>query len=132
MSKSTKKLDDLSSAEAVGHIKSMPEMQGLPQEADIVDDSVIDDPDTFRMAIGNAQMEEREWIEIGERLFKHLVRNNKTEYFTYGSPGVKVFLKGTRKEIMQRERMTSDDYHEYITKKKSQEYQEKLRKDLEE
>ena len=66
-------------AEAMGEIKTMPEVT-LPPPVQVVEkSSVIDNPEEFRMAIGNAQMEGLEYIEVTEKLFKYLMKNQKVQ-----------------------------------------------------
>lgn len=77
----------------------------------------IDDLDSFRIAIGHAQMDQQEYIEVGPRLFKYLTKNTKTEYVTYGDPGIKVYLKGTREENERLDRMTAEQKHNYLLTK---------------
>lgn len=38
-------------------------------------------------------------LEVTEELFGALTKGQKTNYLTYGSPGIKVFLAGTRAQI---------------------------------
>jgi hypothetical protein len=100
---------DFSLAEAAGHLKTMPVSKGNVVEDVIVDDVVVDNPEDFRMAIGRAQMAGRESIEVSEELFNYLVKNNQTEYLTYGSPGVKVYRAGTRDKIEKFEALNPDE-----------------------
>lgn len=98
---------DLGDAEAVGNLKTMP-----PKQDPIVEKNyegvVVDNPEDFRMAVGHAQMAHAEYIEVSARMFEYLVKNNKTEYITYGSPGIKVYKEGTREKIEAWERLSPE------------------------
>lgn len=111
------KIDDLKRSEAQGHIKTLEEEPELPVTP-IESTPDIDQPDDFRIAIGNAQMEGADSIEVTERLFKYLVKNSKSRYITYGNPGIKVFMKGTRDEIEREESMSAEAYGEHMARKR--------------
>lgn len=110
--------DQFGIAEAMGEIVTMPEINesvvGIkePQE-----EIIIDNPEDFRMAIGQAQMEGEESIEVGEKLFKYLLKNSKSPYLTYGDPGIKVYLKGTRDKLEREEKMSAEAYLDMLGKK---------------
>lgn len=106
----------LKDAEAIGQIKSLPEVAVQPAVVEEASE-VLDTPHDFQMAIGNAQMDGKEFVEVSEKLFKYLVKNNKTNYLTYGDPGVKVFKVGTREEIENEESMTAEQSHEVKIRK---------------
>lgn len=101
-------------AEALGEIKTMPEANNdaLPE---VEKEPTVDNPEEFRMAIGHAQMEGRDYVEVTEKLFKYLLKNAKSKYITYGDPGIKVFLAGTKDKILREESMSADAYHSMIT-----------------
>lgn len=105
-------------AEAVGQIKTMHE---APEEKieEIVENQVLSDPQEFQMAIGKAQMEGYEYVEVSQKLFDYLVKRNKTRYLTYGDPGIKVYVHGTRDEIEKEENMTAEEHYNYKSKKRS-------------
>lgn len=112
-----KQLSDHQAGEALGNLHSLPFDETLPEvsaEIPEVADSTID----FQMAIGHAQMEGIEYIEVSEKLFAYLMRKSKSSYITYGDPGVKVFKVGTRDEILREESMNAESYHDHITKKR--------------
>jgi hypothetical protein len=103
-------------AESKGIIQSMPEMvEGPVVTGDTPE--VIDNPEDFRMAVGNAQMNGEDSIEVSEKVFNYIIKNNKTKYFTYGSPGIKVYKVGTKCELDREESMGAEAYHEMITRK---------------
>lgn len=108
---------DLKTAEALGQIKTLPETPELPMVEE-TEEAVIDNPQDFQIAIGNAQMDGADHIEVTERLFKHLIKGAKTKYITYGNPGIKVFMKGTRDKIEREESMNAEDYANHILKNK--------------
>lgn len=113
-------------AEALGELKTMPELADEASTQDIDLEKPLENPDDFRMGIAHAQMEGRGYVEVTEKLFKYLLKRAKSEYLTYGDPGIKVFLQGTREGIEERERMNAEQYNEYVTKKKSHEAQNKI------
>lgn len=115
-----KKDGDLKSAESLGQIKTSPKADVT--ETDAVVSEVIDNPEEFRMAIGNCQLEGRNWVEVSERLFNYLIKNQKTAYITYGDPGIKVFKTGTRAGIAKEERMSAEEYADYAARKKMAEH----------
>lgn len=108
-------------AEAVGQVKSLPEVKE-EAKAEVFEQShaVIDTPDKFQEAIGNAQLDGLEYIEVEEKLFKHLVRNSPTEYLTYGKPGVKVFKRGTREAILKKDNLSAEAYHDFVSRKRAE------------
>lgn len=115
--------DEFELAEAMSQIKSAAR---LPDEAiekmageELSDD--IDTPEAFRTALGVAQMDELEYIEVGEKLFNYLVKNQKTPYLTYGEPGIKIYKKGTRVAIEKEESMKAEDRYTLICKRSAEE-----------
>ena len=116
MSSLFSKKDAFKDAEAQKMILTMPEMvEGPVVSGDVPE--IIDNPEDFRMAIGNAQMNGEDAIEVSEKVFKYIIKNNKTKYFTYGSPGVKVYKVGTKKDLDAEEKMGAEAYHDMITRK---------------
>lgn len=111
--------DDLKVSQATGHIQSLKTDEAIRamDEIQVPERIIIDDPEEFRAAIGQAQMEEVEFIEVSDRLFKFLVKNNKTPYITYGSPGIKVYKAGTKDELDRIDRMNAQEYHEHVSRK---------------
>ena len=105
-------------SESRGHIKSLKAKKEDPVEVTPTSELAIDNPEDFRMAIGNAQMEGLDYIEVTEKLFSYLVKNNKTNYLTYGEPGIKVFKVGTREEIQRLENMSAEEHLNYTIKMK--------------
>lgn len=73
----------------------------------------------FFDAVQRAHAEERDWLEVTDEVFKMLVRNQKTNYLTYDSPGIKVFRVGTRDQILKEEAMTPEAYSSYIASKRA-------------
>ena len=98
---------DLNKGEALGQIKSMkqaPEKEAPKQVTDETN-GIIDNAEEFRMAIGNAQMENLEYVEVSERLYKFLLKNRESNYLTYGDPGIKVYRAGTKKKCDREDNM---------------------------
>ena len=112
------KIKTFKDAEALGQVRSMPEVKESVMSLEpIQSHDIIDTPDKFQQAIGNAQLDDLDYIEVEEKLFKHLVKNSKTEYLTYGKPGIKVFKRGTRDEILRKDEMSADRYHDFVSRK---------------
>lgn len=100
-------------AEALGQLKSGP-VVAEPVAETPHETKVIDNPNDFQYAIGRAQMAMQEgdgedFVEVSEELFKYLVKNQKTSYLTYGSPGIKVYLAGTREACEIRDSLSAED-----------------------
>ena len=105
-------------SEAMGDIKTLPETVEAQEQAKLEQSiEMIDTPDKFASAIGNAQLDGLEYVEVEERLFKHLVKNSKTPYITYGKPGIKVYKRGTREELEKIDDMSAESYSTYLAKK---------------
>ncbi len=115
--KDTAKNKDLVDAEAAGVIHTMPVNERVEVEGSLAD-KIIDNPTDFTMALGHAQMAQKSYLEVSKRMFDFLRKTAKTKYLTYGSPGVKVFLQGTREEIEKEETMSAEQYAEYVAKNK--------------
>ena len=112
-----RQVDEFGIAESLGEITTMPEINEEVVKSEDEKSEIIDNPQDFRMAVGQAAMEGQEYIEVSEKLFKYLLKNSKSKYLTYGDPGIKVYLAGTREEIEREERMSAEQYAEYISKK---------------
>lgn len=112
------KTDEFKKAEALGQIKTMPAEKELPAPVEPEPIEIVNDPASFAAAIGNAQMEDIDSIEVGEKLFKHLMRNSKAKYLTYGNPGIKVYLAGTRDQIEREENMSAEAYGDMMARRK--------------
>jgi hypothetical protein len=111
-------VDEFGIAESLGEIRTMPEIneKAIGPVAELPE--VIDNPEDFRMAIGNAQMNGAEYVEVGEKLFKYLLKNSKSKYLTYGAPGIKVYKAGTREQYEREDKMTAEAFAEYEAKQK--------------
>lgn len=108
-------IDEFGIAESLGQIKTMPEIDETvvaPKE----EQKIIDSPEEFRLAIGQAQMEGEDSLEVGERLFKYLLKNSKSPYLTYGDPGIKVYLAGTREKYEREDAMNAEAFMELKAK----------------
>lgn len=112
----TKSRTDFTKAEALGHIQTMPELTEATK-VEVPKSDVIDNPEDFRMAIAEAQMAGADHVVVSERVLKYLLRGNKSESLTYGEPGIRVFLEGTKDEIERVERFSAEQYHEHHIKK---------------
>lgn len=110
----------LKDAQALGELHTMPEVLDVPQER-LEISGVIDNPEDFRMAVGNAQLDGVEHLEVSEKLFKYLLKNSKSRYITYGNPGVKVYLAGTKDKYDYEDSLNAEAHHEYLVKEKQKE-----------
>jgi hypothetical protein len=111
-------------AEALGSIKTGPV---IPEPViEVAEPStIISDPTAFQYAIGKAQMEMQEGggdgvVEVSKELFSYLVKNQKTPYLTYGNPGVKVYLEGTREKCEIHDSLSAEDAYSRAVKERSQ------------
>lgn len=109
--------DTLKDAEALGQLASLPEAAEL-KDSTKEDEKVCSTPEDFRMAIGRAQMDGLDYVEVTDDLFSYLVKNQKTPYLTYGDPGIKVFKTGTRAQILQEESMNAEDHANMMARRK--------------
>lgn len=106
-----KQKNEFKDAEALGHIKTMPEYTE-PKMADTPGEDVIDDPDSFRMAVAHAQMEGIDHVIVTEKVMKYLLRGHKGVSLTYGDPGVRVYLQGTKEDLDRKEKLSAEAFHE--------------------
>lgn len=113
-------MDKFGIAESIGEIYTMPELDESLVNVDEKEVTYVDDPESFRMAIGAAQMQGEEYIEVGEKLFKYLLKNSKSKYLTYGAPGIKIYLKGTREALEREEKMSGEQYLEHVSKQRQE------------
>lgn len=108
----------LRDAEALGEIKTLPELpKSTALEKEL--EGVINDPEEFRIALGRAQMDQLEYIEVTPKLFDYLRKNQETRYICYGSPGIKVYKVGTRDECEKVDKMNAENYQSYVWKKEN-------------
>jgi hypothetical protein len=111
-------MDQFGIAESLGEIHTMPEIEEnllIPKD----EITLIDNPEDFRMAVGQAAMNGEEYVEVSEKLFKYLLKNSKSRYLTYGDPGIKVYKVGTREENEKIDKMSADAFLEYDSKQKT-------------
>jgi len=76
------------------------------QEAKPLFDHVDHVPQTmsdFKDRIAQAQLAGEVGIEVAKQVFDYFMKGSKGKYFTYGAPGVKVFLAGEMETILQHE-----------------------------
>jgi hypothetical protein len=109
--------NEFKKSEALGKIKTMPKVEEK-QVVEFEKEKVIETPDEFRIALGNAQMDDVEYIEVSEKLFKHLLKNHKSKFLTYGDPGIKVYAVGTRDKYEAEQDMSADQFYEHTTREK--------------
>lgn len=110
-------------AEAAGQLKTGPVVPEptAPMEHQA---KIIDNPSDFQYAVGKAQMAMQEgdggdYVEVSKELFEYLVKNQKTPYITYGDPGVKVYLAGTREACEERDKLSAEDSYARGVKERS-------------
>lgn len=65
---------------------------------------MVKDLREFQDAIAAAQMNEKSFIEVDARVFDYFTKKKAPKYFTYGQPGIRVYLEGTRDKIEKAER----------------------------
>lgn len=126
MAKDTKGQNDketvFKKAEALGQIVAGGFEPEAPK-APTFESEIISTPQDFTYAIGKAQMDMQEggkdYVEVTEELFKYLIKNQKTRYLTYGSPGVKVYLAGTKDECDLVDSMSVDENYNREIREKS-------------
>lgn len=107
-------------AQARGDLHAMPERPDIVK-SEAPAEVVIDNPEEFRRAVGMAQMSRKAdaHVVVSEALFSFLSGNQKTRYMTYGSPGVRVFKPGDRESVLDIERMTHEEYAQYVSRQKA-------------
>lgn len=110
------KRNEMKDAEALGHIKTMPEVVEAAR-AEAPPSVAIDNPEEFRLAVGQAQMEGIDHLLVTEKLMSYLLRGNKSESLTYGDPGIRIFVEGTKEEIERVERMNAEQFQTHYIKK---------------
>lgn len=124
---SRSKQADFKQAEALGHIKTMPITAEAPKEEEAKADDVIDDPDSLRFAVANAQMDGVPYLFVSERVMQYIVRGKKDVSVTYGDPGVRLYVKGTKEGLDELESLPGEKFHERMTEIAKQERVEKQR-----
>lgn len=75
-----------------------------------------ENPQEFSRAIAFAQAEGKKDIEVTQKMFEFLVKNNPTKYLTYGHPGVRVYVSGTKDKIEKEEKMDAVAYANHVGK----------------
>lgn len=59
---------------------------------------------------------EKEFFEVTPEFFSALTKGCKTNYLTYGSPGIKIYIKGTKEACDRDDAMTVEHRHEHVVK----------------
>ncbi len=108
-----KQKDTKITSDTKGEFKPLPEAI-VPQDDVVEENPVVQTPEMFSHALSMAQMEGRDYLDVSERVFKYLVRNNKTDSITVGNPGVRVFIEGTREKILSLENLSIEEYNRQI------------------
>lgn len=54
--------------------------------------------------------DEEFYLEATPEFFEALVKGQKTQYLTYGKPGVKIYIKGTKDAIDKEENLPADEW----------------------
>lgn len=111
--------NELRKAEAMGQIKTLPDKIETPVEVKEAK-TAIDNPDDFKAALFDVQTDsekfEEKFLIVTEKLFNYLAKKHKTEYLTYGDPGVRVYKEGTKAGIDKKESLNAEQYHNLVTK----------------
>lgn len=110
---------NMKKAEVMGQIKTMPEYQETSVQ--VKEGKVaIDNPDDFKNALFDIQTmiddPKEKFVIVTEKLFNYLSKKHKTEYLTYGDPGIKVYKEGTKEDIDKKDNLSAEQYHNYMTK----------------
>jgi hypothetical protein len=59
---------------------------------------VITDIQDFYMKAQTASLMNEDYLVVNERVFNAIGRGVKSPYLTYGNPGIKVYLEGTKEK----------------------------------
>lgn len=62
-------------------------------------------------------------MEVSEDFFKVLAMGQKTNYITYGRPGVKVFREGTKEAMIAEDNLSAEEHKELVFKRRSKEHE---------
>jgi hypothetical protein len=96
----------------------LPKQPETPFDAPKSDEGVIyDNLPEFEFAIGNAPLEDVEYVEVTQRLFDHLTRKQANRYMTY--KGVKVYVAGTKDHNDSIDKMTAEQFYNYEANEKA-------------
>ena len=104
--------DAFKDAEALGKINTMPELKHTPAVEE-PNTEVITDPTQFQMAIARAQFDGIDHVIVDKNVLMSLLRGNKGVSLTYGNPGVRVYLEGTKESCEDIEKLSAEAYHEH-------------------
>lgn len=58
----------------------------------------------------NIEQYDDPYLEVTPEFFQALSKGTKTTYMTYGKPGIKVYIKGTKEGIDNEEKMSADEW----------------------
>ena len=72
----------------------------------LVEDGIIRDLHTFQNAIAQAQLNRIPYIEVDEKVFTFYTKGQPGKSFTYGNPGIRVYLAGCKEECDAEEART--------------------------
>lgn len=107
-----------------GEMKAIVGGNRLAEQKDIpfvlepkTDAVVYDNLPEFEFAIGNAPLEDIEYVEVTQKLFDHITRKQPNRYVTY--KGVKVYVQGTRAENDNIDNMTAEQFYNHEAAKKA-------------
>lgn len=89
---------------------------------------VITNYNDFTQAVANAQLDGVGHLEVTPDLFKSLTKGITTEYLTWGHPGVKIYIEGTKERIDEEESMNVEDWYVHSIKNKSHAKKQTLKK----
>ena len=108
------RLTAMQNAEALKEIQTLPFIAETPKEV-LAKEEVCKDPMTFQKKVGYAQMAKKkgegvDYVIVDQEMFDYLVSNQKTNYLTYGNPGIKVYKEGTKQTYDDMDNMTAEDY----------------------
>lgn len=70
-------------------------------------EQVISDISEFYMRAQTAALMNEDYLVVDQKVFNAIGRGVKTNYLTYGNPGIKVYLEGTKEKCDTFDRRTA-------------------------
>lgn len=83
--------------------------EDLDRQDEVKTTEILNDPASFQIALGKAQMGGQEFLEVSPQLFKFLTSGMRTPYIMYGSPAVKVYEAGSKESADRMDNRTDAD-----------------------
>lgn len=70
----------------------------------------VEDPGDYNKAISRAQIYKKKYLDVSDTIMDALTGSTEIDSITYASPGIRVFRKGRRDELLARESMNAEAY----------------------